>query len=43
VKKLALFHHDPEHNDTFLSNMERECQKRFKRAFIAKEDDQVEL
>ena len=43
VKKLALFHHDPEHNDTFLSNMERECRKLFKRAFIAREGDQVEL
>ena len=43
VKKLALFHHDPEHDDIFLSNMERECQKRFKRAFFAKEGDQVEL
>ena len=43
VKKLALFHHDPEHNDTFLSNMERECKKRFKRAFFAKEGDKVEL
>lgn len=43
VKKLALFHHDPEHNDTFLSNLERECQKRFKRSFFAKEGEQVEL
>ena len=43
VKKLALFHHDPDHDDTFLSNMEKECQKRYPRAFLARENDQVEL
>ncbi len=29
VKKLALFHHDPEYNDTFLMKMEKECQEGF--------------
>ena len=43
VKKLALFHHDPEHNDTFLSSMERECQKRFPNAFLAREGSDIEL
>ena len=43
VKKLALFHHDPDHDDVFLSNMEKECQKRYPRAFLARENDQVEL
>jgi len=43
VKKLALFHHDPEHNDAFLSNMEKECQKLFPNAFLARENNQVEL
>ena len=43
VKKLALFHHDPEHKDTFLSNMENECQKIFPNAFLARENNQIEL
>ena len=43
VKKLALFHHDPEHNDTFLSNMEIECRKHFSDVFLAREGDQIEL
>ena len=34
VKRLALFHHDPEHTDAFLLNMERECQRRFPKAFL---------
>ena len=43
VKKLALFHHDPEHNDTFLSNMEKECRKLFPNAFLARERSQIDL
>ena len=43
VKKLALFHHDPEHNDTFLSNMEIECRKRFADLFLAREGDEITL
>jgi len=43
VKKLALFHHDPEHNDSFLLNMEKECQKRFPDAFLAREGTVIEL
>ena len=43
VKRLALFHHDPEHNDAYLLNMEKECQKRFPDAFLAKEGEVIEL
>lgn len=43
VKKLALFHHDPDHNDTFLSNIEKECQKRYPHSFLAREGNEVEL
>jgi phosphoribosyl 1,2-cyclic phosphodiesterase len=43
VKKLALFHHDPEHDDTFLSNMEIECRKRFADLFLAREGDEKAL
>jgi len=43
VKKLCLFHHDPDHDDTFLSNLEIECQKHFPNVFLAREGHQVEL
>ena len=43
VKKLALFHHDPEHDDSFLLEMEKECQKHFPNAFFAREGSVVEL
>jgi len=43
VKRLALFHHDPEHSDKFLFNMESECRKIFYAAFLAIEGQTVEF
>jgi phosphoribosyl 1,2-cyclic phosphodiesterase len=43
VKKLALFHHDPEHNDAFLSATEKECQRLFSDAFLAREGVEIEI
>jgi phosphoribosyl 1,2-cyclic phosphodiesterase len=43
VKKLALFHHDPEHNDAFLFHIEKECQKVFSEAFLAREGLEIEM
>jgi len=43
VKKLALFHHDPEHNDAFLLNIEKECQRVFSEAFLAREGLEIEI
>ncbi len=43
VKRLALFHHDPEHTDTFLFDMEKDCRKLFPEAFLAIEGETVEL
>ena len=43
VKRLALFHHDPEHTDSFLLKLEKECQKRFPEAFLAREGVQLRL
>jgi phosphoribosyl 1,2-cyclic phosphodiesterase len=43
VKKLALFHHDPEHNDAFLLNIEKECQRQFSEAFLAREGLEIEM
>ena len=42
AKKLALFHHDPEHTDKFLFRMEKECQKRFPEAFLAREGMEID-
>ena len=43
VKKLALSHHDPDHNDTFLESMERECQTRFPNCFLTREGVEIEI
>ena len=43
AKKLALFHHDPEHTDSFLFRMEKECQKRFAEAFLSREGMEIEI
>ena len=43
ARKLALFHHDPDHSDTFLFDMEKEVQKRLPTAFLAREGMEVEL
>jgi ribonuclease BN (tRNA processing enzyme) len=43
VKKLALFHHDPEHNDAFLMNVEKECQRVFSEAFLARVGFEIEM
>ena len=43
VKKLALFHHDPEHNDAFLLKIEKECQRLFSEVFLAREGLEIEI
>lgn len=43
VKRLALFHHDPEHDDAFLLGIEREAQRLFSNAFLAREGLELEL
>ena len=43
VARLALTHHDPEHDDLFLTEMERECQREFSECFLAREGQEVEL
>jgi phosphoribosyl 1,2-cyclic phosphodiesterase len=37
VKRLALFHHDPDHDDDFLLGIEKQAQEVFKQAFVARE------
>jgi ribonuclease BN (tRNA processing enzyme) len=43
VKQLALTHHDPDHDDTFLLQVEKTCQKRFPKAFLAREKMEIEF
>lgn len=43
VKQLVLTHHDPDHNDMFLSEVEKECKKHFPNVMLAKEGMQIEL
>lgn len=43
AKQLALFHHNPGHDDAFLKAMERKAQAIFPTAFIAREGMTVEL
>ena len=41
VKQLYLTHHDPDHGDEFLLDMEHKCQTRFANCFLAREGDEV--
>jgi phosphoribosyl 1,2-cyclic phosphodiesterase len=43
VKKLFITHHDPEHDDKFLDNIELECKKHFPNVELAKDNLEVEL
>jgi len=43
VKKLAITHHDPDHDDTFLLKIEKECQQRFSNCVLAREQMEIEL
>lgn len=43
VKKVALFHHDPGHNDAFLMKVEKESQRLFSEAFLAREGLEIEI
>ncbi len=41
--RLALFHHDPDHNDDFLSEIEQRCREQHSSAFMAREGMTVDL
>lgn len=43
VKRLAMTHHDPNHDDDFLARMEKLCQERFKECIVAKEGMELEM
>lgn len=43
VAHLTMTHHDPDHDDHFLLQIEKSCQKRFKNCDLAREGMQIEL
>ena len=43
VKRLIITHHDPDHNDAFLDDLEKECQKILPNALFAKEGMEVSV
>jgi len=43
VKQLIITHHDPDHNDEFLREMEKQCQQRFKDLVFARDGYELSL
>lgn len=43
VKQLALFHHEPMHDDDALEKIEKQAQKEFAAVFLAREGMQINL
>lgn len=43
VKRLAIFHHDPEHDDKFMARVEVEARADWSNAFVARERMRVKL
>ncbi|NOZ07381.1 MAG: MBL fold metallo-hydrolase [FCB group bacterium] len=43
VKRLALFHHDPEHDDTYLFDLEKKYQRHHPHIFLARETLSISL
>jgi len=43
VKRLAITHHDPDHNDVFLTRIEKQCQDRFPNCVLARENMEIEF
>jgi phosphoribosyl 1,2-cyclic phosphodiesterase len=43
AKRLAIFHHDPDHDDDFMEKVEKEARETWSGAFAAREDMSVVL
>lgn len=43
VKRLAIFHHDPYHDDEFMRGVEARAGELFENSFVAKEGTQVDI
>ena len=40
-KRLAIFHHDPDHDDTFMAELEDEARRSWEATFVAREGMQI--
>ena len=43
VKRLAMTHHDPDHDDDFLQRIEKLCQERFPEALLARQGMEIAI
>ena len=43
VKKLAIFHHDPSHEDPFMADVERQAREMWDGAIVAREGMRIQL
>jgi phosphoribosyl 1,2-cyclic phosphodiesterase len=43
AKRLAIFHHDPDHDDTFMANLEKEAQDVWDGNFVAREGSVINI
>ncbi len=43
VKQLAIFHHDPDHDDKFMKNLEAEAKAEWDDVIVAREGMEIEL
>ncbi|MEM7447577.1 MAG: MBL fold metallo-hydrolase [Myxococcota bacterium] len=43
VKRLAIFHHDPQHDDAFMASVERDAGDLWDGAFVARERIRIDL
>lgn len=43
VKRLAIFHHEPDHDDTFMRTVEVQAKKMLKSSFVAREGQTIDV
>ena len=43
VKRLAIFHHEPDHNDAFMGRLEAEAKEKWPGAFVTRDGMQADL
>ena len=43
VKQLAIFHHDPDHEDDFMQGIEQEAREMWSGAIVAREGMRIEV
>lgn len=43
ARRLAIFHHDPDHDDAFMDRVAHEAKERWSGAFVAREGTTIEI